>query len=73
MRRTVCNFLVLLNEGEICFLYKGIQSSKTAYVGVKREITKFCNKLSMKVDLLVEIGKNVTLATNLIFTKLKKL
>ena len=42
-------------------------------MGVKREITKFCNKLSMKVDLLVEIGKNVTLTTHLIFTKLKKL
>ena len=25
----------------------------------------------MKVDLLVEIGKNVTLATNLIFTNLR--
>ena len=39
---------------------------------VKKEITKFCNKLSMKVNLLVEFNKeNVTL--NLRFTKLKKL
>ena len=42
-----CNFPDLLNEGENCFLQKGIYSSKGAYVRVKKEITKFCNKLSM--------------------------
>ena len=32
-----CNFPVLLNEGENCFLEKGIYSSKGAYLGVKKE------------------------------------
>ena len=33
---------------------------------------KLCNKFSMKVNLLVKFNrKNITLTTNLIFTKLK--
>ena len=44
-----CNFPVLLNEGENCFLEKGIYSSKGAYLGVKKE--------NMKVNLLVEFNR----------------
>ena len=46
-------------------------------MGVRKAITKFCNKLSMKVNLLVkftrekQVPKNITLTTNLIFAKLK--
>ena len=44
---------------------------------VKKEITKFCIKHSIKVNLLVELNrekyipKNKTSITNFIFTKLK--
>ena len=37
-------------------MLKGIYSSKGTYVRVKKEITKFCNKISMKVNLLVEFN-----------------
>ena len=50
-----------------CFIERGRK-----LVRVKKEITKLCNKLSMKVNLLVEFNrKNITLTANLIFTKLK--
>ena len=51
-----CNFPVLLNKREKYFMLKGIYSSKGTYVRVKKEITKFCNKISMKVNLLVEFN-----------------
>ena len=43
---------------------------------VRKAITKFCNKLSMKVNLVKftrekQVPKNITLTTNLIFAKLK--
>ena len=44
---------------------------------VKKEIIKFCSKLSMKVNVLVKfnrekyVPKNITLTANLIFAKLK--
>ena len=34
---------------------------KGTYVRVTREITKFCNKLSMKVNFLVEFNKKNTI------------
>ena len=37
-------------------MLKGIYSSKGTYVRVEKEITKFCNKISMKVNLLVEFN-----------------
>ena len=60
-----CNFPVLLNEGENCFLSKGIYSFKATNVRVKKEITKFCNKLS----LVIKFYKNITSTRNLLFTK----
>ena len=39
---------------KIVFCKKGIQSFKRIYVKIKKGI-KFCNKLSMKVNLLVEV------------------
>ena len=47
---------VLLNEREKCFMWNGIYLSKETYVRVKKEI-KFCGKLSMKVNLLVEFNR----------------
>ena len=48
-----CNLPFLSNEGKNCFLSNGIYSS----LRVKKEIIKSCNKLSMKVDLLVEFNR----------------
>ena len=43
-------------------------------MSVKKEIRKFYNKLSVKVNLFVEFHEqNVALPKNLRFTKLKKL
>ena len=56
-----CNFPVLLNVSENFFRSKGIYSSKGTYVR-KKELSKFCNKLSMKVNLPVEFNReNMTL------------
>ena len=54
MRRT--NFPVLLNEEGNSLLKKWIYSPKVAYVRVKKEITKFCDKLSMKVKVHIEFN-----------------
>ena len=54
------------------FPIKRNYSSKETYVRVNKEITKFCNKLSMKVNLSVEFDKEkYKLTTNLMFTKVK--
>ena len=58
-------------------MLKGIYSSKGTYVRVEKEITKFCNKISMKVNLLVEfngekqVPKNITLTAILMFPQFK--
>ena len=54
------------------FPIKRNYSSKETYVRVNKEITKFCYKLSMKVNLSVEFDKEkYKLTTNLMFTKVK--
>ena len=54
------------------FPIKKNYSSKETYVRVNKEITKFCYKLSMKVNLSVEFDKEkYKLTTNLMFTKVK--
>ena len=49
MRRTV-----LIKDGENCFQQRGVYSSKGSSVRKKKEIRKFCKKLSMNVNLPVE-------------------
>ena len=54
-----------------CFLQRGIYSSNYTYMRMKKETTKFYNKLYMKVNLPTDFNaKNITSTENLIFTKL---
>ena len=69
--------VTLLNEGEKCFFVKRNLCIQGNIYESKKEIIKFCNKLSMKVNVLVKfnrekyVPKNITLTANLIFAKLK--
>ena len=52
-------------------MQRGIYSSNYTYVRMKKETTKFYNKLYMKVNLPTDFnGENITSTENLIFTKL---
>ena len=61
----------------VFFVKRNLCIQGNIYESKKKEIIKFCNKLSMKVNVLVKfnrekyVPKNITLTANLIFAKLK--
>ena len=56
MLRGVLWVSCFIEQGRNSFLEKGIYSSKETYIS-KKEMTLFCNKLSMEVNIAIEFNR----------------